>query len=44
MNENGSAVTQEKIEAGVDGTDVKIKDIDKTGDNLHGTADATASM
>ncbi len=42
MNKNGSAVTQERIDATADGTDVKIKDIDRTGDNLHGTADANS--
>lgn len=40
QNKDGSAVTQSKIEAQPDKTDVTIKDIDKRPNNLKVTADA----
>lgn len=39
QNKDGSAVTQERIEAREDRTDVSIKDIDRTGDNMAVAAD-----
>ena len=42
QNADGSAVTQEKIEAKEKSTDVSIKDIDRTGDNMKVEADTDA--